>query len=111
MGVPIITTAATVMCPHGGTVNLQTANARVKAEGAPVCLLTDLHTVAGCPFTLPGATPEPCVAVRWIVGAMLSKVDGAPVLLQSSVGLCLNAKQVPQGAPVVVQVQQQAKGI
>jgi hypothetical protein len=111
MSVPIITTAATLMCPHGGTVILLTANAQARAEGAPMCLATDVHMVAGCPFTLPGGVPEPCLTVRWQAGAAQTRVDGTPVLLQSSVGLCYNAKQVPQGPAQVVSVQQQAKGI
>jgi hypothetical protein len=32
------------------------------------------------------------------------------VLLQNSVGLCLNAQQLPQGVAIVLQVQQQARG-
>jgi hypothetical protein len=110
VSVPIITTAAMLMCPHGGTVMLQTTNAQARAEGAPMCLVTDVHTVVGCPFTLPGPVPEPCVTVRWQAGATQTQVGGTPVLLQTSVGLCHNAKQVPQGPVQVVNVQQQAKG-
>ena len=111
MSVPIVTTAATVMCPHGGTVILSTTNAEAQAEGAPMCLVTDIHTVAGCPFTLPGPVPEPCVTVRWQAGAAMTAVRGTPVLLQTSVGLCYNVKQVPQGPAIVVTTQQQARGI
>ncbi len=113
MPIPILTTASTVQCPHGAPVTLTTSNSVALAAGAPMLLLTDVHTVSGCPFQLPTApspTPHPCVIVRWSVGAQLSNVNGTPMLLQSSVGLCYAADQVPQGPPVVVNVQQVALG-
>jgi hypothetical protein len=112
--VPILTTASTLQCPHAGSVMLSTANAMATADGAPMLLLTDLHTVSGCPFQIPigtGTKPQPCVTVRWLVGAMQTMVNGTPVLLENSVGLCLSAEQIPQGPPRVVNVQQKAKGI
>jgi hypothetical protein len=47
----------------------------------------------------------------WQVGATQTKVNSTPVLLQTSVGLCFSAEQIPQGPPVVVNVQQKALGI
>lgn len=111
--VPILNTAATVTCPHGGTVVLTTSNSTVLADGAPVLLQSDVHTVAGCPFQVPiptGTKPQPCVTVRWLVGAQSTRVNSTPVLLQSSVGLCLSAEQIPQGPPTVVSVQPRAQG-
>lgn len=114
MAAPILTTASTLLCPHAGTVTLSTSNSLAMADGAPMLLLTDQHTVSGCPFQVPiptGTKPQPCVTVRWLVGATQTRVNGTPVLLQTSVGLCLSAEQIPQGSPQVVQVQQMAKGI
>jgi len=77
-------------------------------------LLTDTHTVSGCPFQVPapsGTKPQPCVTVMWQVGATQTKVNSTPVLLQSSVGLCYSAEQIPQGPPSVVNVQQKALGV
>jgi hypothetical protein len=111
MGSPILTTNSTLMCPHGGTVNLQTSNVDVKIQDAPALLVTDVPTVAGCPFTLPNGTPSPCVTVRWSVGATQNKVHGTAVLLQNSVGLCYSAAQVPQGPPTISQVQSVALGL
>lgn len=114
MSVPILTTASTVQCPHGGSVSLTTANTVAKVDGSAMLLLTDVHTVSGCPFQIPigtGTKPQPCVTVRWTVGAAQTKVNQTPVLLQTSVGLCYSAEQIPQGPPVVVNVQQRAKGI
>ena len=107
--IPILTTASTVACPHGGIALLATTDTVARVDGAPVLLQTDVHPVAGCPFA-PG-TYSPCLSIRWVTGAARTSVGGVPVLLQTSVGLCLNAAQVPQGAAVVLQVQQKAKGV
>jgi hypothetical protein len=107
--IPILTTTSTVMCPHGGMAQLLTTNTDAMIEGAPALLLTDVHPIVGCPFT--PVAYSPCVSIRWLTGATQTSVRDVPVLLQTSVGLCLNAAQVPQGPAIVVQVQQQAKGI
>lgn len=109
-GVPMLTTTSTVMCPHFGQAILSTANTQAIVDGAPVLLLTDRHTVAGCAFA-PGGVPSPCVQIQWLTGGTQSKVQNVPVLLQSSVGLCLNALQVPQGPAIVLQTQTKALGV
>lgn len=106
--IPILTTTSTVMCPHGGLAQLVTTNTDALINGAPALLLTDLHPIVGCTFT--PVAYSPCVSIRWLTGATQTTVRQVPVLLQSSVGLCLNAAQVPQGTAIVVQVQQDAKG-
>lgn len=110
MGAPILTTSSTLICPHGGSVILQTSNVNVKIQSAPVLLVTDLHAVAGCPFFI-GPKPSPCLTVRWLAAALQTNVDGIPVLLQTSIGLCFSAEQVPQGPPVILQVQPIALGL
>ena len=107
--IPILTTTSTVMCPHGGMAQLLTTNTEALIDGAPALLQTDLHAVVGCPFT--PVAYSPCVLIRWVTAATQTSVRSVPVLLQTSVGLCLNAAQVPQGTAIVVQVQQKAKGI
>lgn len=114
MTIPMLTTASTVQCLHGGTVSLSTSNADVKADGSPVLLVSDQHTVSGCPFTVPAGPspkPQPCVSVKWTVGATQTKINGTAVLLKTSVGLCYSAEQIPQGPPVVANTQEKAKGI
>lgn len=109
----ILTTASSLMCPHGGQVQLSSGNSQVLINGNPALLLSDRHTVSGCPFQVPagpGTKPQPCVSVQWLVGAVQTRVGDVPVLLQSSVGLCLSAEQIPQGPPSVSQVQQVVKG-
>lgn len=107
--IPILTTVSTVMCPHGGVAQLVTTNTEALVDGAPMLLVTDMHPIVGCPFT--PVAYSPCVVIRWVTAATRTTVRNIPVLLQTSVGLCLNAAQVPQGTAVVVQVQQKAKGI
>ena len=78
-------------------------------DGAPALLLTDVHPIVGCPFA-PAGVYTPCVTIRWVMGATQTKVHGVPVLLQTSIGLCLNAAQAPQGMAVVVQAQHAREG-
>jgi hypothetical protein len=51
------------------------------------------------------------VTIRWSVGAMQTKVNSIPVLLQTSVGVCYAADQAPQGIALITQVQPIAQGI
>jgi hypothetical protein len=107
--IPILTTASTVMCPHGGLAQLLTTNTEGLIDGAPALLQTDVHPIVGCPFT--PVAYSPCVLIRWVTAATQTSIRNVPVLLQTSVGLCLNGAQVPQGTAIVVQVQQKGKGI
>ncbi len=109
-GVPMLTTTSTVMCPHFGQALLTTADTQALVDGAPVLLLTDRHAIVGCTFA-PGGVPSPCVQIQWLTGATQATVQNVPVLLQTSVGLCLNALQLPQGPAVVVQTQTKALGV
>jgi hypothetical protein len=107
---PILTTASTVLCPHGGTLTLITSNTTSRVDGAPMLLVIDVHPIVGCPFAV-GPKPQPCVVARWVAGASRTKVNQTPVLLTNSVGICHSAEQIPQGPPNIVKVQQKARGI
>jgi len=109
MGIPALTTQSTVLCPHGGQVSLSTANTKVQTQQGYLLLQTDTHTVGGCAFTV-GTKPQPCVLVRWVTGAAFSKIDGTPILLQSSVGMCFSAEQIPQGPAVIAATQATVTG-
>jgi len=85
---------------------LITSSTEAQIDGAFALLLTDVHPIVGCPFA--PVVPSPCVSIRWVTGAVQTKLHEVPVLLQTSVGLCLNAAQAPQGPAVVVQAQQRA---
>ena len=108
--IPILTTSSTVRCPHAGQALLVTANTEAVIDGAPALLVTDVHPVVGCTFA-PGGNYTPCVTIRWSAGATQTNVHDVPVLLQTSVGVCFNAAQAPQGMAIVAQVQQRAKGV
>lgn len=112
MAAPLLTTASSLQCPHGGTVTIISSNTAVQA-GAPLALATDTFTIAGCPFQIPvgvGTVPHPCMTVQWIKPNTQTTVNGTPTLSQDSSGLCLAADQVPQGPVSIVQTQTGASG-
>ncbi|NVK86996.1 MAG: hypothetical protein HWE13_02660 [Gammaproteobacteria bacterium] len=99
-----LTTASTLMCPHGGTVSILSSNFRVMIDGVPAALANDVYTIAGCPFQIPAAPspiPSPCVSVQWVKSDLKTKADVNATLSTTSIGLCLAATQVPQGKVVV----------
>ena len=98
-----VTVVSTLQCPHGGTVQIITTNARTAAGGF-VATATDTFIVAGCPFQIPATPPipSPCVTVQWIVPDTRVRVDGTPTISESSVGICLSVAQLPQGPVQVV---------
>lgn len=102
-----IQTGATLMCPHGGVVQILGANVRAKAAGQFLALANDTFVVTGCPFHIPATPPipSPCVTVRWIVTDLRAKVGGVRTLSRSSVGVCLSAAQVPQGPVSIASTQ------
>ena|ERR1700756_2760339 len=112
MAAPLLSTASSLQCPHGGTVSIVSANTSAKAT-APLALATDTFTIAGCPFQIPigtGTVPHPCVSVQWTKPNMLTTVNGTPTLAQDSVGLCLAADQAPQGPVSVVAAEAMVSG-
>jgi hypothetical protein len=106
---PLLTTTAIVICPHAGQALLLPSQTEAVVRGAPVLLQTERHPIVGCVFA-PGGVPSPCLSIQWVTAALKAKVHQIPVLLQTSVGLCLNAAQAPQGAAIVVQTQTEALG-
>lgn len=107
----LLTIASNVMCMHGGKAILTTANVVAKIDDVPALLESDVHAVAGCPFTLPGPKPSPCVRIEWSAGAVMAKSNGTPLLVQSSVGKCINAEGATQGVAIIAQTQAKAKAI
>lgn len=107
---PILTGGAAVTCPHGGQVQTVSSNARVLLGGLPAATIGDAYLVAGCVFTT-GPKPQPCIRVQWLVPAARVLVMGQPVIVQTSVGLCLSAEEIPQGPPTVVATQPRVVGM
>ena len=103
-----LNTNSTLMCPHGGSVSIVSANTRVKVDSAYAALSTDTFTISGCPFQIPvgvGTIPSPCMTVQWIVTDMRVKVNSTPTLSRSDVGMCMNAQQIPQGPVTIANTQ------
>jgi hypothetical protein len=105
----LLTTASTLMCPHGGTITAIPGQSQVIAD-APVLRSSDTFIVAGCPFVI-GVVPSPCVSVQWVQAATRVQAGGDFVLNEASVGLCLAATQAPQGAALVIQTQPRGAGL
>ena len=104
----VLTTGSTVLCLHGGSAILTTANSKVMADNMPALLESDVHSVAGCPFQIPfgtGTKPSPCIRIQWFAGAIQLQVNGVGVLLQSSVGICYSPEGAPQGVANIVNTQ------
>ena len=103
-----LTTASTLQCPHGGSVQIVSSNIAVKASEVALALASDTFTISGCPFQIPAAPspiPSPCVIVQWVKTDLKTTVNGTPTLSSTSVGLCLAATQVPQGPVIVANTQ------
>ena len=96
-------------CPHLGQVTVVSTNTRVFVSGQPVATTSDTFTVAGCTFTVPPSKPQPCVSVKW-VGAARVTVNGQPVVLQTSTGMCSSAEQIIQGPAKVDSTQTRVIG-
>lgn len=105
----ILQQGCTIMCPHGGRATVVPTNTRVKVGGGYALLPTDTYVIAGCPFTV-GPKYQPCVSIQWTAPATRVKVNGTPVLMESSVGLCKSAEQIVQGTAMVQGVQRQVQG-
>ena len=86
----ILHVGATVMCTHGAQANAVPSNTRVLVSNQPVTVVPDTY--------------------RWLSASLQTKVGGTSVLLQTSIGLCYSAEQIPQGSPSVASVQMRVKG-
>jgi hypothetical protein len=96
----VLDAGATITCPHFGTGKVTPRATRVTLGGRPPLLQDDIVTITGCSFNVSGS-PSPCMQIQWLLPAMRMKVESSPVLLDSSVGLCVNAARVPQGTALV----------
>jgi len=102
---PISHVGAQILCPHGAPANAPTSFPRVLVSGAPVTTLSDIHLVTGCPFTLPGPKPSPCVTAQFLVGSVRVLAGGRPLVLQASTAICQSPEQAPQGPPTILTTQ------
>jgi hypothetical protein len=105
----LLTSATQATCPHGGQVSFVPTQTRVQAGGSPVLLVSDQATIAGCPFVV-GTVASPCLTIQWMLPATRVSVNQTPVLLSTSVGLCLNPAAAPQGPAQLSSYQQRVQG-
>ena len=99
---------AKVTCPHGGRASAVSVNTRVLANGMPVLLVSDSFLITNCPYEVPvpsGATPQPCTEILWSAPAARVLVNGVPVLMATSTGVCLSAEHIPAGPSLPAGVQ------
>ena len=99
---PVLTSAAVVMCVHGGQVTLLPRQTQVLAGGAPVLCEPDLvgAPIVGC-LQPPTPTTKPCtLVVSTLPGSTSLKViaAGRPAYVATLSGL---TDGVPPGALVV----------
>jgi uncharacterized Zn-binding protein involved in type VI secretion len=111
MAASLLHVGATIHCSHGGQVSMS-SQAKVRVDGQRAATLGDTFSVSGCSFQVPvvvGTKPQPCTRVQWLKVATRVRVNGQPVVLEDSSGICLSAEQIPQGSPEVKKVQGRVK--
>ena len=105
----VLHTNAVVQCTHGIPAQIPPVQPRVLVSGQPVATMTSQILVVGCPFTIPGPKPQPCVTIKWLMPATRVLVMGQAPLVQpapgAGVGLCQSPDQIPNGPPLVSAVQ------
>jgi hypothetical protein len=99
MTTPILTQGTIATCPHAIPVTIGATGAKVLILGTPVALMGDKGTIAGCPFTIPGPSPQPCLIAEFTKPSAKVSSGGTPVLLVNPSDLCKSG-QIPNG-PVI----------
>jgi hypothetical protein len=99
----VVTTAATIMCPHGGRVVLTPRQMQVLVQGSPALCEPDLMgaPIAGC-MQPPTPSSKPCTLVVSTMpgsSSLLVKVGGRPVYLNTLTGM---TDGVPPGIVTVM---------
>jgi hypothetical protein len=106
----LLNSASVMMCPHGGTVQATSANARTSVGGGFALRQSDTFVITGCIFAT-GSGPHPCVEVRWVEPAARSMAVGDFTLTEASVGLCVAPDQAVQGTVLIIATQPQVAGV
>ncbi len=105
----LLTMAATMTCPHGGTIMPIPLSPRVSLDGSQVVYSTDTFVVTGCPF-LVVLVPQPCVLVQWQLTAQMGASGGNPTLTTDSVGFCYGPTGAIQGSVMIQATQTDVTG-
>ncbi|SEO03852.1 hypothetical protein SAMN05216404_11086 [Nitrosospira multiformis] len=110
MAARFLNTSSVLMCPHGGKVQLVSANTRVKAMGDYMLRTSDKFTITGCSLNIAGV-PHPCVRVQWMQPATRSQVQSDSTLTKDNIGLCVAADQAVQGTVTISFAQLRVTGV
>jgi hypothetical protein len=105
----LLTMAAQLMCPHGGTIVPIPNSPRVTLGGTSAVYETDTFVIAGCPFNIAGA-PSPCVRVQWQLPSQTGSGGGAKTLTADSVGFCFAGTGAIQGSVLIQSTQTPVTG-
>jgi hypothetical protein len=98
-----LTTASTVLCPHGAPVVGVASQSEETQDGYPLLSTTDTFIVTGCPFVDGDGQPSPCLQVTWTTSSSLPVgLSGGHAIEDSSVGIALDGDAAPQGSVTVV---------
>lgn len=95
MPTPLLTTASTVLCAHGGTATPLAPSPRVRVAGAPAVAFAPGYVVAGCPFPPPPAGNGPCTTAQWLLGSARVTLGGQPAVVGGGLSL-----STPTGTPL-----------
>lgn len=105
----LLHTGAALQCTHGMPAQIPPVQPRVLVSGQPVATMASQLLVTGCPFTIPGPKPQPCLTIKWLMPTTRVLVMGQPGIVQPAPGvgpgLCLSPEQIPNGPPQVSAVQ------
>lgn len=97
----VLTKRSVILCPHGGMVMHVPASFSGELVGGEIPLLVnDIYTVAGC-LNFTGDFVTPCMMVMWTSASTSYLINGIPVLIHTSLGLCQSASGVPQGPAII----------
>jgi hypothetical protein len=105
----LLTTAASIQCPHQGTVIVTCDNTRVTFDGDFALRDSDTFTIVNCNFATP-VGPHPCLSVTWSSPAENSTVLGDSTLTEASVGYCIAGDGAVQGVVEISGVQGRVAG-
>jgi hypothetical protein len=114
MPAPIVTSAASIMCAHGGQVTLIPKQFKVLAGGAPVLCVGDIvgSPIVGCaqpvtPLTVPCLAVASEIPIPMVGMSPKVLVNGKPVLLAGINGI---TSGVPP-SPLIVTFPGQVKAL
>ena len=105
----LLDAGATITCPHAGTASVTPRVTKVSLGGQPPLVEDDVVTITGCSFNVSGA-PSPCLQVQWLFASFRVTAESSAVLLDTSIGICVNAASAPQGLAQVSGFQTRVQG-